>query len=96
MFGLSKLFSSKSVQKQPIITALAAYRSAAFAVGIDESFIDTITQNDDKSLQIKLTLPFAGQSEMPLVEQQQYNLDPANLEVFRKNWEYYKMWNPQV
>ncbi|AQQ01441.1 Fe-S-binding ATPase [Pseudoalteromonas aliena] len=69
MFGLSKLFSSKSVQKQPIITALAAYRSAAFAVGIDESFIDTITQNDDKSLHIKLTLPFAGQSEMPLVEQ---------------------------
>ena len=48
MFGLSKLFSSKSVQKQPIITALAAYRSAAFAVGIDESFIDTISQNDDK------------------------------------------------
>ncbi|MGY8876490.1 MAG: sodium:proton antiporter, partial [Pseudoalteromonas sp.] len=69
MFGLSKLFSSKSVQKQPIITALAAYRSAAFAVGIAESFIDTITQNDDKSLHIKLTLPFAGQSEMPLVEQ---------------------------
>ena len=69
MFGLSKLFSSKSVQKQPIITALAAYRSAAFAVGIDESFINTITQNDDKSLHIKLTLPFAGQSEMPLVEQ---------------------------
>jgi ATP-binding protein involved in chromosome partitioning len=65
MFGLSKLFSSKSVDKQPIITALAAYRSAAFAVGIDESFITDISQNDDKSLHITLTLPFAAQSEMP-------------------------------
>ena len=60
MFGLSKLFSSKSVQKQPIITALAAYRSAAFAVGINESFIDSISQNPDKSLCINLTLPFAA------------------------------------
>ena len=59
MFGLSKLFSSKSVQKQPIIAALAAYRSAAFAVGIDESFIESISENDDKLLQISLTLPFA-------------------------------------
>lgn len=67
MFGLSKLFSSKSVQKQPIFAALAAYRSAAFAVGIDESFIKNITQNDDKSLTITLILPFAAQSEMPMV-----------------------------
>ncbi|TGE81285.1 iron-sulfur cluster carrier protein ApbC [Pseudoalteromonas sp. KS88] len=67
MFGLSKLFSSKSVQKQPIIAALAAYRSAAFAVGIDELFIKNIQSNDDKSLLIELTLPFAACSEMPAV-----------------------------
>ena len=69
MFGLSKLFSSKSLQKQPIITALAAYRSPAFAVGINESCIDSISQNADTSLHITLTLPFAAKSEIPLVEQ---------------------------
>ena len=79
MFGLSKLFSSKSVQKQPIIAALAAYRSAAFAVGIDESFIESISENDDKSLQISLTLPFAAQSEIPLVEQ--HVRDVLNIEI---------------
>ena len=67
MFGLSKLFSAKSVQKQPIISALAAYRSAAFAVGIVQDFIADITQNTDKSIIVKLTLPFAAQSEMPHV-----------------------------
>ena len=79
MFGLSKLFSSKSVQKQPIIAALAAYRSAAFAVGIDESFIESTSENDDKSLQISLTLPFAAQSEIPLVEQ--HVRDVLNIEI---------------
>ena len=64
MFGLSKLFPSKSVEKQPIITALAAYRSAAFAVGIDEKFINKIELCADKSWQVNLTLPFAAQSEM--------------------------------
>ncbi|MGS0535489.1 iron-sulfur cluster carrier protein ApbC [Pseudoalteromonas sp. SaAl2] len=64
MFGLSKLFSSKSVQKQPIIAALAAYRSAAFAVGIDEQFIKYIHGKNDKSLIIELILPFAARSEM--------------------------------
>ncbi|KPH93166.1 sodium:proton antiporter [Pseudoalteromonas porphyrae] len=67
MFGLSKLFSSKSVQKQPIITALAAYRSAVFAVGVDEKFINDVELGKDKSLLISLTLPFAAQSEMPAV-----------------------------
>ena len=40
--------------------------------------------------------PFVYQ-QMPTAEQQQSSiLDPTRLEVFRKNWEYYKMWNPQV
>ena len=40
--------------------------------------------------------PFVYQ-QMPTAEQQQPSiLDPARLEAFRKNWEYYKMWNPQV
>jgi ATP-binding protein involved in chromosome partitioning len=69
MFGLAKLFSSKSVQKQPIINALAAYRSAAFAVGIPDTCIDNITTNDDKSLHIQLTLPFAAMSEMAMVKE---------------------------
>ena len=35
--------------------------------------------------------------KLPITDQQQPNtLDPARLEAFRKNWEYYKMWNPQV
>ena len=34
--------------------------------------------------------------KMPIVEQQRQTLDPARLEVFRKNWEYYKMWDRQV
>ena len=35
--------------------------------------------------------------KLPIADQQQPNtLDPARLEAFRKNWEYYKMWNPQV
>lgn len=35
--------------------------------------------------------------KLPTTDQQQPNiLDPARLEAFRKNWEYYKMWNPQV
>ncbi|MBB1397464.1 iron-sulfur cluster carrier protein ApbC [Pseudoalteromonas sp. SG44-8] len=67
MFGLSKLFSSKSVQKQPILTALAGYRSAAFAVGIDEKFIKSIESKTDKSILLHLTLPFAALSEMPKV-----------------------------
>ena len=40
--------------------------------------------------------PFVYQ-QMPSAEQQQPSmLDPTRLEAFRKNWEYYKMWNPQV
>ena len=40
--------------------------------------------------------PFVYQ-QMPTAEQQQPSiLDPSRLEAFRKNWEYYKMWNPQV
>lgn len=34
--------------------------------------------------------------KMPSVEQQRNFLDPARLEAFRKNWEYYKMWSDQV
>ena len=34
--------------------------------------------------------------KVPPVEQPRNTLDPARLEVFRKNWEYYKMWNPLV
>ena len=34
--------------------------------------------------------------QLPPDQQQLSSLDPARLEVFRKNWEYYKMWNPQV
>lgn len=78
MFGLSKLFSSNSVQKQPIISALGAYRSAAFAVGITENFIDEIIQNKDKSICVHITLPFAAQSEMTdvtLYLQQKLNVD---------------------
>ncbi|BDF94561.1 MULTISPECIES: iron-sulfur cluster carrier protein ApbC [Pseudoalteromonas] len=67
MFGLSKLFSSKSVQKQPIIAALAGYRSAAFAVGVDEKFINGIELQSDHSVLLNLTLPFAALSEMPKV-----------------------------
>ena len=40
--------------------------------------------------------PFMYQ-QMPTADQQQpSSLDPSRLEAFRKNWEYYKMWNPQV
>ena len=40
--------------------------------------------------------PFVYQ-QMSTAEQQQPSfLDPTRLEAFRKNWEYYKMWNPQV
>ncbi|MBQ4832580.1 iron-sulfur cluster carrier protein ApbC [Pseudoalteromonas sp. MMG010] len=69
MFGLSKLFSAKSVEKQPVISALSEYRSAAFAIGIEQHFIDAIVQNDDKSLTISLNLPFAAQSEMQQVSE---------------------------
>ena len=34
--------------------------------------------------------------KIPSVEQQRNTLDPARLEAFRKNWEYYKMWSHQV
>ena len=34
--------------------------------------------------------------KIPSVEQQRNTLDPARLEAFRKNWEYYKMWSDQV
>ncbi|WP_404340339.1 iron-sulfur cluster carrier protein ApbC [Pseudoalteromonas mariniglutinosa] len=68
MFGLSKLFSRKSVHKQPIITALSLYRSAAFPIGIDEKLIASITDNVDKSITIAITLPFAASTEMGELE----------------------------
>ena len=35
--------------------------------------------------------------QIPQADQQlPSTLDPERLEAFRKNWEYYKMWNPQV
>ena len=53
MFGLSKLFSSKSAEKAPIIAALAAYRSSAFAIGIEQDWLEELNQNSDKSWQVK-------------------------------------------
>ena len=67
MFGLSKLFSGKSPEKQPIITALANYRSGAFPIGLDEKFINNVTKDDSNSLELSLTLPFAAEQEMPKV-----------------------------
>ena len=55
MFGLSKLFSSKSAEKAPII-AVAAYRSSAFAIGIEQDWLEELNQNSDKlASQIKPT-----------------------------------------
>ncbi|MGO2074501.1 MAG: iron-sulfur cluster carrier protein ApbC [Pseudoalteromonas sp.] len=67
MFGLSKLFSGKSLEKQPIFTALANYRSGAFPIGLDKNFINTITRDDSNTLVLSLTLPFAALQEMPKV-----------------------------
>ncbi|WP_335991989.1 iron-sulfur cluster carrier protein ApbC [Pseudoalteromonas sp. CH_XMU1449-3] len=68
MFGLSKLFSSKSAEKAPIIAALAAYRSSAFAIGIEQDWLEELNQNSDKSWQVKLSLPFAGCGEINEIE----------------------------
>ena len=68
MFGLSKLFSSKSAEKAPIIAALAAYRSSAFAIGIEQDWLEELNQNSDKSWQVKLNLPFAGCGEINEIE----------------------------
>ena len=68
MFGLSKLFSSKSAEKAPIIAALAAYRSSAFAIGIEQDCLEELNQNSDKSWQVKLSLPFAGCGEINEIE----------------------------
>ena len=51
---------------------------------------------EDPNLAYMRGQPFVYQ-QMPSAEQQQPSmLDPTRLEAFRKNWEYYKMWNPQV
>ncbi len=68
MFGLSKLFSSKSAEKAPIIAALAAYRSSTFAIGIEQDWLEALNQNSDKSWQVKLNLPFAGLGEINDIE----------------------------
>lgn len=68
MFGLSKIFSGKSTEKAPMLEALAAYRSSAFAIGIEQSWVKDIQQNDDKSWYVKLVLPFAGLGEIHDIE----------------------------
>ncbi|WP_199524688.1 iron-sulfur cluster carrier protein ApbC [Pseudoalteromonas sp. bablab_jr011] len=69
MFGLSKLFSGKSAEKEPLLDALAAYRSSAFAIGIEAQWVKEITINTDKSFKVKLELPFAGKGELAQIEE---------------------------
>lgn len=68
MFGLSKFFAKNSPEKEPILDALAAYRSSAFAIGIEQTWVDKIEFQHDKSCLIHLTLPFAALGEINKIE----------------------------